>query len=112
MPATAHRASSNKTKTTNNRDERAVSGDLMIREIVCDLPRLCTRSEAAAVLRKSTRTIDRWIEGGALHATRPVGGLPLIPRAEIARLLRDGETVNATRSRSANAGRRIQEPAL
>lgn len=62
-----------------------------IAELVCDLPRLCTRAEAAAALRRTTRTIDRLIAAGHLQCARPGGGHPLIPRSEIARLLKADE---------------------
>jgi excisionase family DNA binding protein len=54
------------------------------------LPRLLTPAEAALVTRRSTRTVRRWIGAGLLRTVRPAGGRPLIERAELERLLREG----------------------
>jgi excisionase family DNA binding protein len=55
-----------------------------------DLPRLLKPIEAANILRRTPRTIRRWISLGLLQAVRPAGGNPLIPRSEIERLLTEG----------------------
>ena len=46
--------------------------------------------EAAALLRRSTRTLRSWETRGLLRVVRPAGGAPLIARAEIERLLSEG----------------------
>lgn len=56
------------------------------------LPPLLTCKEAAVHLRVSTRTIRRWAKSGRLNIGRTTagrGGKLLIPRTEIARLLRE-----------------------
>lgn len=62
----------------------------IVAELIGDLPKLCTRAEAAKALRRNDRSIDRWIAKGLLRAIRPAGGHPLIPRTEIERLLVEG----------------------
>lgn len=59
-------------------------------EILGDLPRLLTPTEAARVLRRSTRCLRRWEQLGLIRALRPAGGVPLYPRAELERLLSEG----------------------
>ena len=54
------------------------------------LPCYLTLPEAAAYLRRSVRALSRWKSLGLLNVTRPAGGKPLIERAEIQRLLREG----------------------
>jgi excisionase family DNA binding protein len=61
-----------------------------MRDAPSQLPRLLTPREAALALRKSTRTLRRWMGLGMVCAIRPAGGRPLIPRAEVERLLREG----------------------
>jgi hypothetical protein len=59
-------------------------------EILGDEPKLLTPSQAARVLRRSTRSLRRWEQLGLIRAVRPAGGAPLYPRAELERLLREG----------------------
>jgi predicted site-specific integrase-resolvase len=47
--------------------------------------------EVALLLRRSVRAIARWEHDGLLRGVvRPAGGVPLVPRAEIERILREG----------------------
>ena len=55
-----------------------------------DLPALLTVGEAAAYLRRSTRSLRAWEARGLIRVTRPAGGSPLIARTEIQRLLTEG----------------------
>ncbi len=55
-----------------------------------ELPRLLTPAEAAAAIRRSPRTIRRWLSTGLIRAVRVAGGNPLIERSELQRLLREG----------------------
>ena len=54
-----------------------------------DLPRLLTLTETAALLRRSNRTIRRWVSVGLLKTVRSGGGWPLVSRSEIERMLRE-----------------------
>ena len=47
-------------------------------------------AEAAALLRRSVRTLAHWEARGLLRVVRPAGGAPLIARSEIERLLEEG----------------------
>ncbi len=47
-------------------------------------------ADAAALLRRSVRTIAHWEARGLIRVSRPAGGAPLIERAEIERLLSEG----------------------
>ena len=53
-------------------------------------PANLTIPEAAAWLRKTTRTLGHWEAKGLLRITRPAGGNPIVPRSEIERLMREG----------------------
>lgn len=55
-------------------------------------PTLLQLREAAALLRATTRTLNRWEATGRLRVLRPAGGAPLVARAEIERLLDEGAT--------------------
>lgn len=54
------------------------------------LPALVTVPEAARLLRRSTRALRRWEQLGLLRMVRPNGGRPLVERAELERILREG----------------------
>ena len=54
------------------------------------LPRLMRIAEVAHELRRSERTIRSWMASGRLRAVRPCGGKPMIARAELERVLREG----------------------
>ena len=47
-------------------------------------------AEAAALLRRSVRTLAHWEARGLLRVIRPAGGAPLIARSELERLLAEG----------------------
>ena len=51
------------------------------------IPVAVTRAEAARLLRKTTRTIDRWLRAGVLRASKVAGTSILIPGSEIQRVL-------------------------
>jgi excisionase family DNA binding protein len=54
------------------------------------LPRNLKIAEFAAEVRRTDRTVRRWIASGLVKAVRPCGGLPLIPRSELQRILTEG----------------------
>jgi excisionase family DNA binding protein len=64
--------------------------DEIVAQIVRDLPALLSIDAAGDVLGKSGRTIRSYIARGLIRAIRPCGGTRLIPRSEIARVLREG----------------------
>jgi hypothetical protein len=66
-----------------------------IRALVADLPPLLTRAEVAKVLRRSPRRIAQLERLGLLRAMRPCGGSPVYARAEIARILTEGQSIAA-----------------
>lgn len=53
-------------------------------------PRYLTLPEAALLLRRSTRALNRWESLGLIRVIRPAGGNPLIERGEIERILDEG----------------------
>jgi excisionase family DNA binding protein len=55
-----------------------------------DLPRNLKIAEFAAEVRRTDRTVRRWIASGLVKTVRPCGGLPLIPRSELQRILTEG----------------------
>jgi hypothetical protein len=57
---------------------------------LAEQPAYLSLPEAAALLRRSTRALARWESRGLLRVTRPAGGNPIIPRAELERLLSEG----------------------
>lgn len=62
-------------------------------EVVADsidgLPALITVRRASEVLGVPIGTLRRWMRAGLLHPVRVCGGHPRLPRAEIARVLRE-----------------------
>jgi hypothetical protein len=67
---------------------RAVEID--IRRPIADQPAYLRIPEAAALLRRSPRTLALWEQQGLIRMVRPAGGLPVIERTEIERLMREG----------------------
>lgn len=65
--------------------ESTVAGDAL-----ADAPALLTLRTAAERTGIPVRTWHRWIDQGLVRVCRPCGGHPRIPRAEIARVLREG----------------------
>jgi hypothetical protein len=57
---------------------------------ISEQPAYLSLSEAAALLRRSTRALARWEGRGLLRVLRPAGGNPIIERAELERLLSEG----------------------
>jgi hypothetical protein len=53
-------------------------------------PAFLRLADAAALLRRSVRTLAHWEARGLLRVARPAGGSPLIARSEIERLLAEG----------------------
>ena len=51
---------------------------------------LITRQEAAALLRISIRTLERWEQSGRLSPTRLSPGVVRYRRADVDRLIEDG----------------------
>jgi predicted site-specific integrase-resolvase len=54
---------------------------------ITEQPAYLRIADAAALLRRSVRTIAHWEQRGLLRVLRPAGGAPLISRTEIERLL-------------------------
>lgn len=52
-----------------------------------DEPEFLNRTEAAALLRVSPRTLDRWVKLGRVPAGRTPGGAPRFRRAELVDLV-------------------------
>jgi predicted site-specific integrase-resolvase len=57
---------------------------------LAEQPANLTLPEAAAWLRRTTRTLGNWEARGLIRVVRPAGGNPIIPRSEIERLMREG----------------------
>ncbi len=55
-------------------------------------PELLTPAEVAALFRVSPKTVTRWARAGKLAATRTLGGHRRYNAADVAALLKRGET--------------------
>jgi excisionase family DNA binding protein len=64
-----------------------------------DLGEVCTTREAAKLLGVSLRTVQQWVEQGALRAYRTVGGHRRVARASVQAMLRERKTALETNTR-------------
>jgi excisionase family DNA binding protein len=69
-----------------------VTHDDLIADALGDSPALLTFAAAAERTGIPAPTWHRWVRQGLVRVIRPCGGHPRLPRAEIARVLREGRS--------------------
>lgn len=68
----------------------SVGSGFDVRLPIAEQPAYLRISEVALLFRRSVRTLSDWEARGLIKVIRPAGGAPLIERAEVERLLREG----------------------